>query len=90
MWKTRKEWDEYVSKADTKLIKIAWDYRPIGKRSIGKPQKRWAQSWIFLEEILHDKNSIAWRKTWSYAIIKEEWWDLKWIETWEGRATELG
>lgn len=49
--KRRRCWDEHVSRADsTRLIKIARDYRPSGRRSIGRPQKRWAQSWITSEE----------------------------------------
>lgn len=47
----RKEWDTHVSRADSiRQIKISRDYRPMGKRSIGRSQKKWDQSWMSSEE----------------------------------------
>lgn len=44
------------------------DYKPQGREPVGRPQKTWAQSWLFLEE---DTPWQAKRKTGYYPTIKE-------------------
>ncbi|KAF2899882.1 hypothetical protein ILUMI_06304 [Ignelater luminosus] len=42
----RNNWNEHVSKAnDDRLIKIARDKIPQGKRNARRPRKRWMESW---------------------------------------------
>ena len=41
----RKAWNELVSRAEQRLIKLVRDTRPNTKRPPGRPRKRWADSW---------------------------------------------
>ncbi|XP_045466625.1 uncharacterized protein LOC123675320 [Harmonia axyridis] len=41
--KRRKEWDEHISRMDEgRVVKIARDRSPRGRRSLGRPRKRWS------------------------------------------------
>ncbi|KAK4875519.1 hypothetical protein RN001_011941 [Aquatica leii] len=43
----RRKWNEHVQRADeTRLIRIARDQRPVGRRDPGRPIKRWKDSWV--------------------------------------------
>lgn len=43
----RRAWNEHVQRADAnRLIRIARDKKPMGRRDPGRPQKRWKESWI--------------------------------------------
>ena len=41
----RKAWNEHVSRAEQRLIKLVRDTRQNTKRPPGRPPKRWADSW---------------------------------------------
>ena len=41
----RKAWNEHVSRAEQRLIKLVRDDRPNTKRPPGRPPKPWADSW---------------------------------------------
>ncbi|XP_045479803.1 uncharacterized protein LOC123684554 [Harmonia axyridis] len=45
--KRRREWNDHVGRAGyERLIKIARDRKPTGRRDVGRPRKRWLESWV--------------------------------------------
>ena len=39
----RREWDQHVTRMDAeKLVKISRDNIPVGRRSPGRPKRRWS------------------------------------------------
>lgn len=43
MKRRKTEWNEHVKR----MTKICKNERPIGRRPLGRPSKRWAYSWFF-------------------------------------------
>ena len=42
--KRKMEWNQHIDRMDEKrLVKIARDEKPVGRRSVGRPRKRWKE-----------------------------------------------